>query len=299
MIRDQINLRVYENESSLKYPTKNPSKALQLARDGEIWRVFSELFKKTKYFNDDFYKALAFIDRFFIKFNFYDNGQVIYKPEIYTYFKTEFNKFNYHIPTYTKRDPFTARKLTTVSDTFFKEAKVSLISYRKNENNPKEYFHDPHTYWNRSIINCMWKTGNINLSIDINKVYGIKYPNFDILLVDDSGKNGSICITKDNWKSELERLGFTYGYKLDWGSAVDTANNNNQKKYVQIVENCINGSLKNYQTRIFYSDEYFYLLQRINDLIYSTIQTVKCATNSLPTLTFGIDDNDNIVLEWK
>jgi len=297
MIRDQINLKVYENESSLKYPTKNPDKALQNARIGEIWRVFNELFKKTKYFKNDFYKALAFIDRFFIKFGFYANEQVIYKPEIYTYFKTEFNKFNQHIPTYTKRDPSTARKLDTVSDTFFKEAKVSLISYRKNEDNLKNYFRDPHTFWNKSIINGMWKIGNVNLSIDMCKVNGIKYPSFDILLVDNSGKNKSICFTKDNWKSELEQLGFTYGYSLDWGGAVDATKD--YQKYLQVIENSINDSMKNYQTRIFYSEEYIYLLNRLNDLIYSAIKTIKSVTNSLPTLTFGIDNNDNIIFEWK
>ena len=288
MITDEKELAIYPSTKSISYtPSISFDDALMNIRQGEFWRVFNELFKKTKYYKDDFYHALCCVERFLFEFGFHE-GDLQFNYTLFKFLRDDFCKTEETIPIFAKKTTQT-RWIRKKLVNNFNKSTTSLTTSEIIEGR------------NRNFITSFYERNDVRVSIEICKICGRRIPYLNILITDESGKHEPICITDSvDCRKVYEKVGLSWtdkpGYiKFRQVPMVDSSDSEDVLNSPKKTMEAINYYFKEHQERIFYSPRGKYILNYICALVYATVLQQK-GTSLRPAL--GIE-NDKIVLLWK
>lgn len=289
MITDETELVIYPSTKSISYIHSNSlDVALMNIRQGEFWRVFNELFKKTKYYKDDFYHALCCVERFLFEFGFHE-GDLQFNYKLFRFLRDDFCRTEETIPIFAKKTTQTRWIRKKLVNNFNKSTTSFTTSEIEGHNG--------------TLIISYYERNDVRVSIEIRKIWGRKIPRLSILITDESGKHEPICITDNiDCKKVYEKVGLSWvgkpGYiKFSQVPTVDSSSGNVLNSPQNTLE-VINYYFKEHQERIFYSPRGKYILNYICSLIYITIQQADAVTGERLRPALGIE-NDKIVLLWK
>ena len=291
MITDETELAIYPSTKSISYtPSTSLDVALMNIRQGEFWRVFNELFKKTKYYKDDFYHALCCVERFLFEFGFHE-GDLQFNYTLFKFLRNDFCKTEETTPIFAKNTTQT-RWISKKLVNNFNKSTTSLTTSEIEGHK-------------RNFIISYYERNDVRVSIEISKICGRRIPYLNILITDESGKHEPICITDTiDCRKVYEKVGLCWtgkpGYIKFSQVEIPTINSSsgNVLNSPQWTQEVINYYFKEHQERIFYSPRGKYILNYICSLIYITIQQAEAVTGEHLRPALGIE-NDKIVLLWK
>ena len=291
MITNETELVIYPSTKSIFYiPSTSLDVALMNIQQGEFWRVFNELFKKTKYYKDDFHHALCCVERFLFEFGFHE-GDLQFDSKLFRFLRNSFCTTEETTPIFAKKTT-QARWIRKKLVNNFNKSTTSLTTSEI----------EGHI---GNFITSYYERNDVRVSIEIRKIYGRKIPYISILVTDESGKHEPICITDNiDCRKVYEKVGLSWTEKP--GSikfsqllipSIDCSSGDVLNSPMKTL-GAINYHLKEHQERIFYSPRGKYILNYICSLIYITIQQADEVTGEHLRPVFGIE-NDKIVLLWK
>lgn len=289
MITDETELAIYPSTKSISYtPSTSLDVALMNIRQGEFWRVFNELFKKTKYYKDDFYHALCCVERFLFEFGFHE-GDLQFNYTLFKFLRNDFCKTEETIPIFAKNTTQTRWIRKKLVNNFNKSTTSLTTSEIEGRN--------------RNFITSYYERNDVRVSIEISKICGRRIPYLNILITDESCKHEPICITDSiDCKKVYKKVGLSWtdkpgSIKFNQVPTVSSSGGDvlNSPLWTQEV---INYYFKEHQERIFYSPRGKYILNYICTLIYITTQQAESVTGEHLRPALGIE-NDKIVLSWK
>lgn len=290
MITDETELVIYPSTKSISYiPSNSLDIALMNIQQGEFWRVFNELFKKTKYYKDDFYHALCCVERFLFEFGFHE-GDLQFNSKLFRFLRNGFCTTEETTPIFAKKTTQTRWIRKKLVNNFNKSTTSLTTSEIEGHN--------------RSFITSYYERNDVRVSIEISRIYGRRIPYLNILVTDESGKHEPICITDNiDCRKVYEKIGLCWVGKPGYikFSQVPTSINSGSGNVLNSPQNTlevINYYFKEHQERIFYSPRGKYILNYICSLIYITIQQADAVTGERLRPMLGIE-NDKIVLLWK
>jgi len=290
MITNEKELAIYPSTKSIHYiPSTSLDVALMNIRQGEFWRVFNELFKKTKYYKDDFYHALCCVERFLFEFGFHE-GDLQFNYTLFKFLRNDFCKTEETTPIFAKNTTQT-RWIRKKLVNNFNKSTTSLTTSEIIEGR------------NGNFITSYYERNDIRVSIEISKICGRRIPYLNILITDESGKHEPICITDNiDCKKVYEKVGLCWtgkpGYIKFNQVEVNNSSSGNVLNSPLRTQEAINYYFKEHQERIFYSPRGKYILNYICSLIYITTQQADSVTGEHLRPALGIE-NDKIVLLWK
>ena len=291
MITNETELAIYPSTKSISYiPSNSLDVALMNIRQGEFWGVFNELFKKTKYYKDDFYHALCCVERFLFEFGFHEEGDLQFNYKLFKFLRNDFCKTEETTPIFAKKTTQTRWIRKKLVNNFNK----STTSFTTSEITEGR---------NRNLITSYYERNDVRVSIEIRKICGRRIPYLSVLVTDESGKHEPICITDTiDCRKVYEKVGLCWtgkpGYiKFRQVPTVDSSSGNVLNSPLRTQE-VINYYFKEHQERIFYSPRGKYILNYICSLIYITIQQADAVTGERLRPMLGIE-NDKIVLLWE
>ena len=287
MITDETELTIYPSTKFISYtPSTSLDVALMNIQQGEFWWVFNELFKKTKYYKDDFYHALCCVERFLFEFGFHE-GDLQFNYKLFKFLRDDFCKTEETTPIFAKKTTQTRWIRKKLVNNFNK----STTSFTTSEI-------EGHI---GNFITSYYERNDVRVSIEIRKICGRRIPYLNILVTDESGKHEPICITDNiDCRKVYEKVGLNWtgkpGYiKFSQVPMVDSSDSEDVLNSSKKTMEAINYYFKEHQERIFYSPRGKYILNYICALVYATVFQQK-GTSLRPA--FGIE-NDKIVLLWK
>lgn len=290
MITDEIELAIYPSTKSVSYiPSRSLDVALMNIRQGEFWRVFNELFKKTKYYKDDFYHALCCVERFLFEFGFHE-GDLQFDSKLFRFLRNGFCTTEETTPIFA-RNTTQARWIRKKLVNNFNKSTTSLTTSEIEGHK-------------RNFIISYYERNDVRVSIEISRIYGRRIPYLNILVTDESGKHEPICITDTiDCRKAYEKVGLNWtgkpGYiKFSQVPPINVDSSGNVLNSPQNTLEVINYYFKEHQERIFYSPRGKYILNYICSFIYITVQQADAATGERLRPALGIE-NDKIVLLWK